>query len=43
MNRVDTDRLKADLRHVVEDVERVLHNAANVTAAFFLGWLVRRR
>lgn len=31
MNQTDTERLKADLRHVVEDVERVLQNAANAT------------
>lgn len=31
MNRVDTDRLRADLHHVVEDVERVLQSTANLT------------
>ena len=31
MNQRDTERLKADLRHVVEDVERVLQQAGSAT------------
>ena len=31
MNQLDTDRLRADLHHVVEDVERVLQSAASAT------------
>lgn len=32
MNQIDTERLKADLRHVVEDVERVLQQAGSATS-----------
>lgn len=35
MNQIDNERLKADLRRVVEDVEAVLRSTANATGEQF--------